>query len=172
MTRKYMNEKWCVRCGRTGPTPYLAKNLDLMLGLLLPHYGEPINVVDIGCGNGRNSEFVKSRADVVPLDMVDDYGTPCVLGRKPLPLFQNTVDVILANYVFMFLTAAERGSVIADLVRASRQHCVLMVELYPAKDSEAKDEAEMMRLQQELFDVFGWDKIRYSKGRFIAQRGE
>jgi hypothetical protein len=43
-----------------------------------------------------------------------------------------------------------------------------MLELYPAKDSYAKTEKEMLKMQKDIFDKLGWRKIKYSKGRFIA----
>jgi len=42
-----MNDRWCVRCGRTDPTPYLRKYARLLLGKA----GN--RVLDLGCGNGK-----------------------------------------------------------------------------------------------------------------------
>ena len=44
-----------------------------------------------------------------------------------------------------------------------------MLELYPAKDSEAKTESQMFKMQKDIFNKLGWRKIKYSQARFIAQ---
>ena len=54
MSRKYLNDKYCVRCNRKDVCPYLRDNYDLVV-----RGREKIKVLDIGCGNGRNSEFMK-----------------------------------------------------------------------------------------------------------------
>ena len=175
MSRKYMNDRWCVRCGRQEATPYLRKHWKKLehnpFGSSMSFHDHDIRVVDIGCGNGRNSEFMKEKGfQVVSLDMGNDYGSNCLIDGSPLPLFENTVDVILVNFLFMFLKRSERKRIIKDLKKSARGNCTVMVELYPAKDSETKTEKEMIKLQKELFDDFGWEKVLYSKGRFIAKK--
>jgi hypothetical protein len=72
----------------------------------------------------------------------------------------------------MFLDENERKRVIKNLKAAAKNGCTLMVELYPAKDSEIKTEKAMVVLQKEIFDEFGWEKVLYSKGKFIARKGD
>jgi SAM-dependent methyltransferase len=165
MSRKYLNDKYCVRCGRKTPTPYLKQNYK--------HFGKGKGfVVDLGCGNGRNSRFMKKRGHrVVSLDMVDDYGKEATLGKQPLPVTRRA-DIILCNYLMMFLSKKERRQLIKDIKRISAPDCTIMVELYPAKDSFAKTKEDMLVLQKEIFDALGWEKIRYSQGRFIAKNAE
>jgi SAM-dependent methyltransferase len=162
MSRRYLNERWCVRCGKSCPTPYLKKNVKLF-----PSEG---NVLDIGCGNGRNSEFMRSLGsyDVYSLDMVDDYeySKEHLLGEDNFP--RKIFDVFLANYVLMFLDENERQHVIDEIKRTSRVGSVLMVELYPAQDAHEYD-------KEELFDTFadnGWEKLRSSIDRFVVRRAE
>jgi len=167
MSRQYINDKYCVRCGRKDPCPYLRKNL----GTLMPINTKKPCVIDIGCGNGRNSKFmIKNNCSVIPLDMVNDYGIKTVLGKQNLPVKPNYADIILCNYLMMFLNKKERKMVIKEIKRVSKKGCKIMLELYPAKDSETKNEKEMLELQQELFTMLGWKKIKYSKGRFIAEK--
>jgi len=167
MSRQYINSKYCVRCNRKEPCPYLRNNLSKLM---------PVNVrkpcvIDIGCGNGRNSKFmVKNNCSVIPLDMVNDYGIKILLGKENFPIKPNYADIILCNYLMMFLNKKERTSVIKEIKRVSKKGCKIMLELYPAKDSETKDEKEMLELQEELFTMLGWKKIKYSKGRFIAEK--
>ena len=118
MSRKYLNEKWCVRCGRNSPTPYLVKNMKLF-----PIEGE---VLDIGCGNGRNSKFmIENGYEVTSTDMVGDFGIEMVLGQDDLP--EGKFDIILANYILMFLIEEERERVIQQIIDHSKTGTMLMV---------------------------------------------
>lgn len=175
MSRKYLNEKWCVRCGRISPTPYLRDNWELITK-------KDINksVLDVGCGNGRNINFLKSLGfkNVLGVDMA--AGDDCkgiVLGKDSLPACESnsshTWDVILANYILMFLSPKERDSVINDIDSLASKNAFLMVELYAAKDSYAKNAHELLELKTELVDELeslGWKKIKSAKERFIMQR--
>ena len=163
MSRTYLNDRWCVRCNRTDPSPYLAKNIDLFL----PATGKL--VLDLGCGNGRNTNFMKSKGfEVISVDMAGDFGWKAVLGVDPLPVVW--VDIILVNYLMMFLNAEERNYLIEEIKRVASDRCIVMVELYAAKDSEATTKSECLRLQKDIFDKLGWDKVRYSQERFIARK--
>lgn len=171
MSRKYMNERWCVRCGRCSPSPYLKKNLPILLNESNCDKNKTAIIVDIGCGNGRNSEHVKKNGHIaIPLDMANDYGEKIILGKQKFPIIGKHADIILCNYSLMFLDHKERKQVIAEIKRISGKGCTIMVELYPAKDSYAKTEDEMIKMQKEIFDSLGWEKIRYSKGKFIARK--
>jgi len=166
MSRKYMNDKWCVRCGKTNPTPYLKKNLKL---LQRDNYEDEL-VVDIGCGNGRNTRFLMKNGfkNCMAFDMVNDFGEKMTLGHDVFPVADNSVGVVLANYILMFLDAKERKQVIGEINRMSKTECVLVMELYPAKDSHAKTKEESIKMQKEIFDMLGWEKIRYSQERFVV----
>lgn len=165
MSRKYLNDKYCVRCGRHTPTPYLKKNYKLLAG------NDKKICVDIGCGNGRNSDFMKKKGyKVVSFDMVNDYGKKATLGKDKLLVKDHSVNVILCNYLLMFLNKKERSQLLKEIKRIAARHCKIMVELYPAKDSEAKTKQEMLDMQEEIFDNLKWTKIRYSQGRFIAEK--
>ena len=168
MSRKYLNDKYCVRCGRHNETPYLRKNVKL-----LDNDGRafPLHVTDIGCGNGRNSEFMRKRNHYVySYDMVDDYGDELTLGKDEIPLHDKSMDIVLCNYSLMFLNKKERKQVIREIKRIAADGCFTMVELYDAKDSFAKNKEEMLEMQKEIFDAFDWEKIRYSQGRFIVKK--
>jgi len=158
MSRQYLNGKWCVRCGKTSPTPYLSKNLKL-----LPEKGK---VLDIGCGNGRNSRHMLSLGYVVdPVDMAPpDFGTKIVLGKESLP--KKKYDIILANYILMFLNPTERGFVMAEIQGRSKKGTILMVEMYPAKDAHPYD---FEKIVAHYLDR-GWEKLRKSKDKCVLKR--
>ena len=102
--------------------------------------------------------------------MVNFYGVECMLGRDKLPAKSSSIDVILCNYLMMFLSAQQRNQLIGEICRVGSSSCIIMVELYPAKDSYAKTDSDMVKMQKEIFDHIGWNKIRYSKGKFVAQK--
>jgi SAM-dependent methyltransferase len=171
MSRKYLNDRWCVRCGKTDPTPYLRDHWKKLTPDDWFNDASVLRVLDIGCGNGRNVKFLGSQGfrNTLALDMANDYGFKITLGEDKFPMYDENVEVVLANYVFMFLSPKELNKTVKEIKRVAAPGCTIMVELYPAKDSYVKTEAEMPAFQQELFDQLGWEKVLYSKGRFIAR---
>jgi len=168
MSRKYLNDKYCVRCGRKNECPYLRDNYKV---LLEGCENRTVNVIDVGCGNGRNSEFMKNKGCfVISVDMVNDYGAKSILGKDKLPVEDGSIDVILCNYLMMFLNKKERNQLINEFKRVASENCIIMLELYPAKDSFAKTKEDMLKMQKDIFDKIGWTKIRYSQSRFIAKK--
>lgn len=176
MSRKYLNDKWCIRCGRKTPCPYLKKNIKLLGGK---------TVVDIGCGNGRNAKYMQSLGyEVTAVDMAvnpEDVGDksidfiPMNLGRDIVPVHDGYADIILANYILMFLNEKERDYVLKDINRMSKEGTKLMVELYPAKDSEMKTVEECVAFKDgmiEKFMEYGWRVLRRSNDKFIMERNE
>jgi hypothetical protein len=164
VTRTYMNDRWCVRCNRDLPTPYLVKNQNFV-------YRHGI-VADLGCGNGRNSLFLKGLGfNVEPIDMVGDYGRPCVIGSEPLPFKDGAVSTFLLNYTLMFLNPDERKFLYSEIKRTGHQYCNAIVELYPAKDSFTPDKRSMWKLMSEIEESLPFVVMRRSKsGKLILSR--
>ena len=170
MSRKYLNDRWCVRCGKTIPSPYIKNNM----AIIVPEGGDKPSILDIGCGNGRNMNFLKEYArECKGVDMAPSCpnSASTILGHDRLPVTRRGWDVILANYVFMFLNTKERKQLIREIKRVSSANAKIVVELYPAKDSEITSDEEMVKMQEELFEQIGWVKVKYSKARFIAKKG-
>lgn len=165
MSRKYLNDRWCVRCPKTDPTPYLRDNLEKM------NIDKKSIVLDLGCGNGRNTKFLKLKGfkNIKSIDMAGDFGKKMVLGVDDLPCKNNSVGAILCNYVFMFLNKEEQDKLLSEIKRVASDNCCIMIEIYPAKDSETKNQIESDKLQKKIFQSLGWNKIRYSQNRFIAK---
>ena len=169
MSRKYLNERWCVRCGRKSPCPYLQKNIKLFTSL------KNDLVIDCGCGNGRNTSYLKSLGfkNILSLDMAGDFGTKIILGKDNIPAESMSAKLILCNYVFMFLNDKEGEKLFCQINSIANVGCYLMVELYPAKDSYFKTTKDILDFQKRLYNDFaykGWKKIKYSQQKFILQR--
>lgn len=174
MSRKYMNGRWCVRCNKTDPTPYLRKWAYKLM------WHEHEQVVDLGCGNGRNSYYLLNEDPTLKLVALDmsctnnmayklPYGDVTVtdefvLGEDRIPLKAKTADIILANYSLMFLDVdTELQQVLREITRVAAPMCRLMIELYPAKDSVCPDAKRCLGLlkfvHEQLVD-HGWAVLR------------
>lgn len=165
MSRQYLNNKYCIRCGRTDPTPYLRK-----YAYLFTHKDyKDQRVVDIGCGNGRNSNYMKELGftDIHSMDMKPDYGVAMHLGKDVLPIEDNTAKIILANYIFMFLDKKELLQLLREIKRIAAPEAYLMVELYAAKDSSCPTPQKLEEYRQLITNTINWAKIRYAKEHMI-----
>jgi len=151
-----MNNRWCVRCGKKSPTPYLKKNIKLF-----PKKGK---VLDIGCGNGRNSRYMLDQGyRVDSIDMAGDFGIKCVLGEDPLP--NKKYDILLANYILMFLDEGMRFKVMAEMISRAKKNSILMIEMYPAKDAYEYNFDSMV----DYFLDRNWNKVRKSKDKCVLK---
>ena len=157
MSKAYLNNHWCCRCGKNTPTPYLQKNTKLF-----PKTGK---ILDIGCGNGRNSKYMAQLGyKVDSIDMVSDFGKKIVLAKDPLP--NKKYDIFLANYVFMFLTKRERYKVMGEMNDRAKNGSILMIEMYPAKKAYKYDMNDLIN----YFLKRNWTSLRRSKERCILKR--
>lgn len=178
MSRRYLLDRWCVRCSKKDMTPYLR---DLIRRKILrvpePKNGgegqECLYAIDIGCGNGRNSEALTDlNFDCTMCDMAGDIGQALVLGRDPLP-GDEPYDLVLANYVLMFLNATERKQVYKEIQRVSGMGTQFVVELYAAKDCEFKDKPAIKKLQAEIITRFvhaGWTIKHEKQEHFVLEK--
>ena len=177
MSRKYLNDRWCVRCGKTKPTPYLKQKVNLFQA---DTGWQDYRVIDIGCGNGRNLKFMQEIGfqHLIGMDMAcPTLEGVCLhkttLGVDPLPLSSHTVDVILANYILMFLSEQELAQTISEINRVASPKCWLIAEMYPAKDSYCKTEKESEVLLYKTRDLLikqSWKTIHSVKQRLIMRR--
>lgn len=188
MSRSYMNDRWCVRCSRTDMTPFLKSSLPKIMALLTEAgtAADAAYVIDIGCGNGRNLTALQGRGfkreHMHGYDMCPSArDIRLMLGRDSFPAIDGSTDLILANYVLMFLNDMELMQVFNEINRVAKPGALLVIELYPAKDSRIKSDAEMVafqgtiysRLERQLPPGLRWDRVRWNKGKCVLQmRGE
>ena len=169
MRKKMANNKVSVRIETPRPSPFIRNNLRL----LIPKNCDKKSVLDIGCGNGRNMNYLGKYASVcVGVDINPTYPNSVYsdVGKDYLPIPYMGWDLILVNYVFMFLDAKERRHLITEIQRVSSDICKIVVELYPAQNSKIKNDEEMIKLQNYLMKKLGWEILKSNKGRFIAQK--
>lgn len=127
-----------VRLGGPGArraTPFLREKLGY---LQMPT--ERGCLVDLACGNGRNSEYAKALgyAEVVSLDMQPDYpGAQSWKAGQRIPRRAGTVDVVLCQYMLMFLSDQEIAEVLDEVHRVLKPGGYLLVELQEVKRGRA-----------------------------------
>lgn len=176
MSRKYMLDRWCVRCHKSEPTPYLRDKVGLLID---NRHVSVLNLLDLGCGNGRNSDFLISkgfhRCNTTRLDMnpTVERVTEHHLGIDDIPLPSRSQDVILANYCVMFLSPFERELLYGEIDRVAKFWCRLMIETYPAKDSHCKTEIAADRFVGgaiRSLRTTGWDVVHRVKCRAILEK--
>ena len=176
MAKKTSGKK-SVRMNTKTPTPYLRKKIDLLLGKPVIINGQQVigglDVVDLGCGNGRNSRYMIERGcRVSSYDMKDDYGEELVLGEDDLPQYDKSCDIILLNYVLMFLEPIAIEFLLQEVDRIAKKGCRVMVEMYAAKTSRMPNEqslTEGIAMVRNLIVVeMEWELIDDGGYRFIA----
>ena len=170
MSRRRVNDRWSVTCNKCTPTPYLVQQYERLM------YGVAANdfIVDMGCGNGRNTKYLKAQGFIhtMAFDMAGYYGSPLTLGRDKFPVRDRSIKVILANYVLMFLNKKERAQVFREILRLAAPGCRLMVELYPAKDScfQLSGGLEIMKTDMIIrLELKGWKVLHNVKHKFIME---
>lgn len=185
MSRQYMLGKWCVRCGRTTPTPYTLKAIQWRRKANLPIR----SVLDLGCGNGRNLRAFQigtCAKRLVGFDMCTDKAKGlCIdhmcrtvrlvngtLGRTEPP--KGKFDIVLLNYSLMFLTSDEARALARQVAPRMADGGHVIVEMYPAKDSEcsseSKCETRIWQVAVEIMSACKADIFRRSKNRMIIRR--
>jgi len=177
--RKYMNERWCVRCHKPDATPFLKKVYDKHIASLVKScpWSFKRTCVDLGCGNGRNTKFMREQGfEVIPIDHAAtniEGHRDIVLGESELPVFSKSVSIILANYVMMFLKPKQQSQVLREIDRIADKGCWLVLEYYPAKDSwchDAQSALEMQKRHTAWFVGKDWQVVKDLKHRLLLMK--
>lgn len=152
-----MNFK-AIRCNNDRPTPYLKKSIHKL------SLAEGNTVIDLGCGNGRNSRYLRSLGfNVFSFDRKPDFGQELDLARQKIPKVPNP-NLIICNYVLCFMKPEERTHLANEINRISEAGCFLIVELYNAKTSHPYTTEDI----REMFPE--WETRHLIKDRFILQK--
>lgn len=137
-----------------------------------------LRVVDIGGGNGRNILYLQRKGFTrcTLLDAKGDYGVCWDVWERvkdPLPFVDGYADVILLQYVMMFLPDYVRTRLLEQIKRIASAGCFLVCELQwlpTNENSHARTPNDAMILANEIRDQLGWDIVHDSKYRFVARK--
>ena len=97
--------------------------------------GHP-KALDIGCGNGRNSEWARDNGfEIKAFDQHPDYPNAIRwdFAVMPLPLYKHSVHLVLLQYVLMFLQPSVRQKVAYEALQLCACPGVVVVELQDVK---------------------------------------
>ena len=116
---------------------------------------QPI-VIDLGCGNGRNTIYLVDNGfeDVNAFDMKPDFGEELHLGKEKIPVGTGAADIVMVNYVFMFLTERELAHACREICRIVKPGGLLLWELYAAKESYTPDARSVGDMYWALLEYF------------------
>ncbi len=169
-----MEKRKSVRLNSKSPSPYLKDQIKTLLGPEVVKGKKvpgDLTVADLGCGAGRNSIYMMDQGcRVVSFDMKDDYGVECLLGVDKIPLADKSCDIILINYLLMFLSFTEIEQLMGEVNRIAKPGCRLMVEMYAAKTSKMPDDKSIEVGMSFVESLMGnWQMIEDKDDcRFIA----
>ncbi len=150
------------RCHTMVPSPYLVSSMKYF-----PKQG---SVLDLGCGNGRNSEYmIKAGYNrVQSIDTAPGYDKRINIDISSILWSVRPFDIILANYVFMLLKPNEYLRTVNNINKFfSKPGTILLAELYKAKHAKTWG----TKLMMEKFTKKDWIVIKESKYRFLLKRG-
>jgi hypothetical protein len=151
-----------IRCGGNNETPYLRKYLPKIKA------DKSRLLVDLGCGNLRNTRFAQSLGytNTLSFDKANDFvGVKKLdLGCERIPVRTNGASIILCNYLVCFLDTKERKHLYSEITRIAAKGCYLFMEMFPAKQGTEYDTNQIRN------SFVGWKTIRLSKDRFILQK--
>jgi len=160
-----MSKVKTVRCGNNKATPYLRQHKDL--------FTECVHAVDLACGNGRNSELLKEMGmHVMSLDAKNDYGIKW-LATNPIPVAAGEVDLVLCNYLLMFLDPHARNDVYDEITRVSHIGSKCMIELEKVKQSLIHEDDLLHALNDEVCANMiqrGWRSIHGRRNHYIFEK--
>lgn len=149
-----------IRCHKEKETPYLRKFLPTL------QVDKSKLVVDLGCGNLRNTYFAKNLGykNILSFDRAGDFGQKLDLGCERIPVKAKQAGIILCNYLICFLNPSERLNLFSEIRRIAEKGCYLFVELYPAKCGVPYNVEDIRA------SFAGWKTINISKNRFILKK--
>ena len=140
MTIRRKEGKLIVRHNADQPTPFLRSIEPFLVRLcrLARAQNQPLYIpraIDVGCGNCRNTQLLASLGfEVLSFDQDPDHcGHIIDLEKHDLPVFPDTVNVVLLQYVLMFLTEKTRERLLMQCLDACSYPSLVVVELQPVR---------------------------------------
>ena len=151
-----------IRYHGSNPSPFLVAQTSKLQNIVECNRASPPLAIDIGCGNGRNSEFLKKLGfNVMPYDMHPDYGHEINLEHQHPPHLREA-SVILLQYVLMFLSGQARKNLFWQCLTTDRRSAMIVVELMDVKHGNLHG--------KELISVLDFMEDQGELNNFIACR--
>lgn len=165
-----------VRSGHVTPSPYLRKIRPFLDGIgsfCRKHKEHAPRAVDLGCGNGRNSRLMAEAGyEVMSFDRVPDHGHALELGKDDIPLFGGTVNVVLLQFVLMFLGEKEIDKVIRQSFELCESPGAIVVELCPVKTGLFPEPKQLDAIQSRIIKAAkedrGWWAYKPLRHHFVV----
>jgi len=164
-----------VRTGCNRASPFLRSVLlDISRGLDLARivYQRKPTAIDLGCGFGRNSRYLRDNCwvEVLSFDRCPDYGICLELGGE-LPVFTGCVDLVLFQFVAMFLGGMALEKTLLEIHRVAAPGCLAVMEVAAVKNCLTPTVAKARELcdcMSGIMSAFGWEIRRKSGMHFLA----
>jgi len=133
-------------------------------------------IIDLGCGKGRNIYYLDklgfknitaidiNKYNEINLDKINFIQADLSNG---IPLLQNKYNIIMCNFLFMFIDDKEK--LINEITRISNNNAFCIVELNKRKLSNGLqyDFKEIINLFSKEWDIVN---LRFKTNKFIAKR--
>jgi ubiquinone/menaquinone biosynthesis C-methylase UbiE len=132
-------------------------------------------IIDLGCGRGRNLYYLNNlgfkNLTAIDLFKFKELNTNKINFinadlNKSIPIYNRKFDIILCNYLLMFINNKDR--LISEINRISNQNCFCIVELNPKKLTNGFD----YKFSALINYFCDWDilNIRLKENKFILKK--
>jgi len=171
------NGSLVVRTGCKRESPFLRSVLPILTGVAFEKSKNTISyrptVLDLGCGSGRNGKFLEEAGfEVLSFDRCPDHGHALDLSKEEsLPVFTASVDVVLFQFVAMFLDKGTLNMVMHEIHRVASPCCLAVVEVAAVRNCLTPTAAEAKALCGRIgCDLLsrGWGIYRGAGMHFLA----
>jgi SAM-dependent methyltransferase len=166
-----------VRTGCNRASPFLRSVLPILTGVAFEKSKNTISyrptVLDLGCGSGRNGKFLEEAGfEVLSFDRCPDHGHALDLSKEEsLPVFTASVDVVLFQFVAMFLENDALFKTLHEIHRVAAPGCLAVMEVAAVKNCltpTAAKARELCDCMSGIMSAFGWEIRRKSGMHFLA----
>lgn len=140
-----------------------------------------MSVIDLGCGKLRNILYMKEVGfkNLVGVDVNKYQRTETELSKinfiqqdllKGVPAPTNYFDIILCNYLLMFIENNYKSDFIKEVNRIAKPKAYFICELNPKKLAHGY-EYSMEDIMQSFINL-NWEIVNTRKNKFIARKRE
>lgn len=168
-----------VRYHKSNPSPFLVQSLPVIKESITSRLQNKSPVMaDLGAGNGRNLVCMMDHLPsltCMAYDLRSDHTMvqQLDLSKGRWPINNDSVDLILCQYLLMFMDTDGIKHTLSEINRIASKHCVLVLELFSAKQSHFPNNNLLTRLDDKveahLLDS-GWDLLHRKQFHILASK--